>query len=345
MSEMAESTRVAHRGGPTHLSCPAPPTCRPRPWPGPASSSPSTPTPLGPHPALPPGPGAGRLADPRGHGRHRRPGRGDPDRGARNRHLLRHVPHRAGGQLPGGRVHQHRLPAQRGGRAAGARRGDARGQRRRHHHRRDHHPRGGRVPGRLRPGPVRAGQPPLRRGPDPRELRPAWWTTCGPGPGGRHPRHGTLNRVRADRRAGGRPGPGGRRAGGHGRGPGQRAAEAEAAKAADAVGGGGAPGGHHRPAQDRHLPAGARRLPHPGALPGHRRLRRLAQGPGHDPRGRGRTRSTRPACWAGAVPGSRPGASGRCCARPRSPTWWSTGTRASRPPSRTTCSSSATPTS
>ena len=52
--------------------------------------------PLGPHPALPPGPGAGRLAAPRGHGRHRRPGRGHPGRGPRHGHLLRHAPHRAG---------------------------------------------------------------------------------------------------------------------------------------------------------------------------------------------------------------------------------------------------------
>ena len=37
-------------------------------------------------------------------------------------------------------------------------------------------------------------------------------------------------------------------------------------------------------------------------------------------------RSTRPACSAGVVPGSRPAASGPCSARTRSPTWWSTAT-------------------
>ena len=45
---------------------------------GPRDRRPVPRAPLGPHPALPPGPGAGRVADPRGHGRHRRPGRGRP---------------------------------------------------------------------------------------------------------------------------------------------------------------------------------------------------------------------------------------------------------------------------
>ena len=53
----------------------------------------------------------------------------------------------------------------------------------------------------------------------------------------------------------------------------------------------------------------------------------------------------RPACSAGAGPASRPAANGPCSARARSPTWSSTETRASRPPSRTTCSSSGTRTS
>ena len=73
-----------------------------------------------------------------------------PDRGARHRHLLRHAAHRAGRHLPGGGVHQHRLPARRAppscwstpsgslGVNAGGTTADG-----------DHHPRGGRVPRRL----------------------------------------------------------------------------------------------------------------------------------------------------------------------------------------------------
>ena len=46
--------------------------------PGPAARRPLPRAALGPHPALPPGPGAGRLAAPRGHGGDRRAGRASP---------------------------------------------------------------------------------------------------------------------------------------------------------------------------------------------------------------------------------------------------------------------------
>ena len=105
--------------------------------------------PVGPHPTVPPGPGARWLAHPRGDGRHRRPGGCHPDRGARHRDVLRHAAHRTGRYLRGGGVHQHRLPARGCRRPAGARRAVARGERRRHHRRRRGHPGGGGMPRRL----------------------------------------------------------------------------------------------------------------------------------------------------------------------------------------------------
>ena len=60
------------------------------------------------------------------------------------------------------------------------------------------------MPGRLRPGPLRPGQPPLRRGPDPRVLRRAGGRPPVRGPAADIPRHGTLIRVAADQRPGGR---------------------------------------------------------------------------------------------------------------------------------------------
>ena len=93
----------------------------------PGDRGPVPPPPVGPHPALPPGPGAGRLVAARGHGRDRRAGRGHPGRGARHGHLLRHAPHRRGRDLRGGGLHQHRLHAPGRLRAAGPRRDEPSG--------------------------------------------------------------------------------------------------------------------------------------------------------------------------------------------------------------------------
>ena len=102
----------------------------------------------------------------------------------------------------------------------------------------------------------------------------------------------------------------------------------------------------HRAAEDRHLPHRATTTRTPSSATWPRvATRACASRAGHDPRGRGRRGRRGQPARAGAAPGSRPAASGRCCARTRSPTWWSTATSRSRPPSRTTCSSSATPTS
>ena len=248
---------------------------------------------------------------PRGHERDRRAVRRHRGRGAGHRHLLRHAAHRAGGHLRGGGLHQHRLPARRRARAARARRGDARGPRRRHHARRRVHPGRGRVPGRLRPHAVRAGQPPLRRRADARELRPAGGRPARRPPGrhGPQPRHAGAGAPH--RGPAGRPGRRSGRAGRHGRGAGRPAARPPPTRRGDE------PDGHHRRPADRHRPPGLRGLAHAGALPGHRRLRRAAQGPDHDARGGGgRGRHGQPA-RAAAAPASRPVASGRCCARTR----------------------------
>ena len=172
-------------------------------------------------PAVPPGPGAGRLVAPRGPERDRRTVRRHRGRGAGHGHLLRHAARRARRHLPGGGVHQHRLHARRRARAAGARRVDARRPRRGHDDRRRVHPARGRVPGRLRPHAVRAGQPPLRRRPDPRELRrarrgPARRRALGHGarardPGARAPQRRPAGRPRRHQ---GRAGRGGRGPGG-----------------------------------------------------------------------------------------------------------------------------------
>ena len=133
---------------------------------------------------------------------------------------------------------------------------DARRPRRRHHGRRRVHPRGGRVPGRLRPDALRAGQPPLRRRADARELRRA-----GRRPPRRRPSpttippHGTLVRVR--------------RSGGLQADPaaivGERAAAAEAQARRRRRGRrrGERPDGHHRRPQDRHRRASATTTPTP----------------------------------------------------------------------------------
>ncbi len=96
------------------------------------------------------------------------------------------------------------------------------------------------------------------------------------------------------------------------------------------------PDGDHRSPQDRHRPHRLRRLAHAGALPRHRRLRGSAQSTDHDARGRGpRSRHGQPArSGRGRFPGRAQVGAAR--ARSRSPTWPSTATRASRPPSRTT---------
>ena len=202
-------------------------------------------------------------------------------RGAGHGHLLRHAAHRAGRHLRGGGVHQHRLPARRRARAARARRGDPRCPRRRDHARRRVHPRRGRVPGRLRPDAVRAGQPPLRR----RRRRPRA-STAGRRPPGRPPgRHrpaatapwcgcaarSACRPTAPPSRPSGPPWPQEQAAGPPPRPPTGRRR----------------PDGHHRRPQDRHVAPRLRRLPHPGALPGHRRLRRAAQGADHDARGGG----------------------------------------------------------
>ena len=84
--------------------------------------------------------------------------------------------------------------------------------------------------------PVRAGQPPLRRGPDTGDLRPAGGRAALRGPLRRHPRARDPEPGAPDHRPRGRPGPGGLGAGGHGRGPGPAGG-----------GGGGGQGGQRRP--------------------------------------------------------------------------------------------------
>ena len=152
---------------------------------------------FGADPALPSGPGAGRVAHARGDGRHRRSGRGDPGRGVRHGHLLRHAAHRAGGHLPGGGVHQHRLPAQRRRRTARARRVDARASTP------AAPPPTGASPWR-RPSawPTATGRRACRSttaSSGPRHRRPStgWWPSCAAGARTADiPEHGTLNRVR-----------------------------------------------------------------------------------------------------------------------------------------------------
>ena len=251
------------------------------PGPGPGHHRPVPRAPLGPDPAVPPGPGAGRVAATRGHGGDRRAGRGDGGRGAGHRHLLRHAPHRAGRALPGQRVHQHRLPAGRGGRAARARRGLPRGAGRRDDGRRACSPW-------RRPSawPTATGCPASRsttatwaaRAPSPST---SWSTTSGPtgwptpsrrtGPWSGcaavgAPRRPSRRRWPPSGRPSATPGPPGRaRAGRRG---GRLMALTDAPRIITS-------------------PPGARRRPHPGALSGHRGLRGPAQGPDHDARGGG----------------------------------------------------------
>ena len=172
--------------------------------------------------------------------------------------------------------------------------------------------------------PVRPGQPPLRAHDHPRARSTGWSTSCRPAAvADEIPPHGTLVRVR---RSGGlRVDPADRRASGP-----RRRGACRLMAVTDATPASSPRGLDHADSYtlERYL--------------AHRRLRGPAQGPHHDPGRRWRPRSTRPACSAGAAPGSRPAASGRCCSRTRSPTSSSTATRASRPPSRTTSSSSAT---
>ena len=149
---------------------------------------------LGPHPALPPGPGAGRLAAPRGDGGDRRAGRGDPGRGPGHRHLLRHArtPSRSARYVVVG-LHQHRLPARRRGRAARARRGARSGSGSAVDHRRTGCSRSEEAEclADCDRAAVRAGEPPLRRAPD-RRRRSTRWSTSSRRAGGptRSPRTG-----------------------------------------------------------------------------------------------------------------------------------------------------------
>ena len=265
-------------------------------------------------------------------------------RGAGHRHLLRHVPPRAGRQVPGGRLHQHRLHAAAAPTSCSST------------------PRTGSAcaaGGTTHDGmftledaeclavcgnaPCVHGQLALRRRRRPRPSTPSS-TTCGPA--------GSTTRSRPRH-----PGPGA---------PHRRARGATDAPRSAAEPGGDRPSAQAatrrlRPKRGRPAASEAGRDHHrrprivtsrfgrglvdARVLPGDRRLRGPAQGARHDPRGDPRPRSTRPTSSAGAAPASRPVASGRCCARPSRPTWSSTATRASRPPSRTTPSSRVTRTS
>ncbi len=130
----------------------------------------------------------------------------------------------------------------------------------------------GRVPGRLRPDAVRAGEPPLRRRPDGRELRHACSTICAPAAWPRRCRRtgpwcgcaaawacrptGPPSWPSAPRKPRpARPGPPRRPEPGPGPRPRSR------------------PDGDHGRTQDRHGAPGLRRLAHHRALPGDRRLR------------------------------------------------------------------------
>ena len=264
--------------------CRGRPTCR-RDLERPADHRPLPRAPLGADPALPPGPGAGRLAHPRGHGGHRRPGRchARPRCSAPPPSTTCCTPSR---WAPTWWRCAPTSPACSTGAAELLEHAEARS------------------------GSAPVAPPPT--GPSPSRRPSAWPTATGPracrsttaSSAPRRPRpstalvdelrsgaraddipaHGTLDPGAPDRRPAGRSGPGGRRAGGHGRGPGRSGPPSRSAEADRP--GGGSDGRHRRP-EDRHRPARPRRLLHPRALPGHRRLRRAAQGPHHDPRGGG----------------------------------------------------------
>ena len=262
---------------------------------------------------------------------------GYPGRGARHRLVLRHAPHRAGRHLRGGRLHQHRLPAGRGRRAPRARRALA-----------GH---------RLRAAPRPTARSPWRRpsaSPTATGRRASRSTTATSGAQtpesfDRSDRRPPLGRPRTPRSPArhpdpgpahhgprGRPGRRGRGAARRGRGPGRPRGRRRRGRCLMAI---------TEPPKIVTSRLGLRRLPHPRALPGDRRLRGAAQGAGDDARGRGgRGRRGQPArarrrrlpgrpqvVDAAQEPGDLPRRQRRRVA--------------SRRPSRTTCSSSGIPTS
>ena len=296
---------------------------------------------VGADPAVPPRPGAGRLAHRRRHGPHRRAGRGHAGRGARHGQLLRDVqapPRRA---LPGEHLHEHRLLPHGRRRAARTtpRSGSASG------------------PAARRPtacSPSRSYEciaacteaPCLQVNyryfykVTPRRLRRA---RRRPAPSTARPRHPAARHAgpgapaARPRPPGGQRRPEGPHPAGVDRQRPSRARRRRTDRRRCRPAGEGPADDPRRPA-DHHRPLRARRLAHPRALPGHRRLRGPAGRAADRPPAGGRPGQGGQPARPGRRRFPRRGEVGLPARRASTRTTsWSTATRASRERTRTAC--------